>query len=261
MGVLLEHSQDVKCVAWHPHEEVCSFLSLISHNSIQPSFQQILASGSYDDTIKLYVDDPSDDWYCFTTISGHESTVWSIAWSPCGKYLASASDDKTVRIWAYVDVNPNSDSDSNRILQIKPPSAMTSSQGNGRWVQVAALEGGERSVYSVAWGKGKQSEGGLGWLASAGGDGAVRVWDIQVCWIVLSVVSIGLTMYHTHYRNLKQVALFSSRNLSLLILRRMACTMLIASPGIHGLGWKMCWPQQGTMAPSKSGEWFHRINN
>lgn len=22
MGVLLEHSQDVKCVAWHPHEEV-----------------------------------------------------------------------------------------------------------------------------------------------------------------------------------------------------------------------------------------------
>ncbi|KAJ2926802.1 hypothetical protein H1R20_g10315, partial [Candolleomyces eurysporus] len=160
MGVLLEHSQDVKCVAWHPHED-------------------ILASGSYDDTIKLYVDDPSDDWYCFTTISGHESTVWSIAWSPCGRYLASASDDKTVRIWAYVDVNPNSNSDNNRILQIKPPSAMTNSHGSGRWVQVAVLEGGERSVYSVAWGKGKQSEGGLGWLASAGGDGAVRVWDVQ----------------------------------------------------------------------------------
>ncbi|RXW17647.1 hypothetical protein EST38_g8200 [Candolleomyces aberdarensis] len=134
MGVLLEHSQDVKCVAWHPHED-------------------ILASGSYDDTIKLYVDDPSDDWYCFTTISGHESTVWSIAWSPCGRYLASASDDKTVRIWAYVDVKPNSNSDNNRILQIKPPSAMTSSHGSGRWVQVAVLEGGERSVYSVAWGK------------------------------------------------------------------------------------------------------------
>ena len=23
MGVLMEHSQDVKCVAWHPKEEVC----------------------------------------------------------------------------------------------------------------------------------------------------------------------------------------------------------------------------------------------
>jgi hypothetical protein len=26
MGVLMEHSQDVKCVAWHPAEEVNSFL-------------------------------------------------------------------------------------------------------------------------------------------------------------------------------------------------------------------------------------------
>ena len=28
MGVLMEHTQDVKCVAWHPKEEVC--ISLLS---------------------------------------------------------------------------------------------------------------------------------------------------------------------------------------------------------------------------------------
>ncbi|THH12791.1 hypothetical protein EW146_g7362 [Bondarzewia mesenterica] len=84
MGVLMEHTQDVKAVAWHPKEE-------------------ILASASYDDTIKLYLDDPSDDWFCFGTLGGHTSTVWSIAWSPDGRYLASASDDRTIRIWKRVE--------------------------------------------------------------------------------------------------------------------------------------------------------------
>ena len=117
---------------------------------------QILASCSYDDTIKLYIDDPSDDWFCFSTLEGHASTVWSIAWSPKGNYLASASDDKTVRIWK-------------RIAEHK-------------WACVLVLSGHERSVYSVSWseGNGKQGEDGLGWLASTSGDGSVRIWELSV---------------------------------------------------------------------------------
>lgn len=117
---------------------------------------QILASCSYDDTIKLFMDDPSDDWFCFSTLEGHASTVWSIAWSPKGSYLASASDDKTVRIWK-------------RIAEHK-------------WVCVLVISGHERSVYSVSWGKGKgkQGEDTLGWLASASGDGGVRIWELSV---------------------------------------------------------------------------------
>ncbi|EAU81486.2 CIAO1 [Coprinopsis cinerea okayama7 len=166
MGVLLEHSQDVKCVAWHPQEE-------------------ILASASYDDTIKLYIDDPSDDWYCFTTLQGHTSTVWSLAWSPDGRYLASASDDQTVRIWAYVDTNSTGDgADAKRVLKVKPPSVQASSSGQGRWIQVAEIEAGERSVYSVTWtskpGSQKDADGNvnLGLLAAAGSDGVIRVWGI-----------------------------------------------------------------------------------
>ncbi|KAJ7255316.1 WD40-repeat-containing domain protein [Mycena rebaudengoi] len=112
--------------------------------------EEILASGSYDDTIKLYVDDPSDDWFCVQTLTGHASTVWALAWAPgTTSYLASASDDRTVRIWR-------------RVAQHK-------------WECAAVLEGSARAVYSVSWGAGPN----LGWVAATGGDGVVRVWELE----------------------------------------------------------------------------------
>jgi len=117
--------------------------------------EEILASASYDDTIKLYLDDPSEDWFCFLTLSGHTSTVWSLAWSPDGRFLASASDDCTLRIWKRVEEH--------------------------RWESVRVIEGAhERAVYSVAWGACPSEAGrALGWLASAGGDGRINVWEVE----------------------------------------------------------------------------------
>jgi len=145
--VLMEHTQDVKCVAWHPTEE-------------------ILASASYDDSIKLYIDDPSEDWFCFTTLTGHTSTVWSICFAPSGNYLVSGSDDCTVRIWKRVSEH--------------------------QWECVNVLEGHERCVYSVSWGVGKGDvEGGLGWVASTGSDGRINVWELSVSSCLLPVKTIS----------------------------------------------------------------------
>ena len=34
-----------------------------------------------------------------TTLKGHASSVWSVAFSKDGKYLASGSTDSTVKVW------------------------------------------------------------------------------------------------------------------------------------------------------------------
>ena len=132
-----------------------------------PSLVQILASASYDDTIKLYLDDPSDDWFCAATLSGHGSTVWALAWEPeQGQYLASGSDDHTIRIWRRLP-----------------------GQGELKFQCIAVLEGHDRSVYSTSWTKaplradkkaGTDGQRNLGWIASTGGDGTIFVWELTV---------------------------------------------------------------------------------
>jgi len=77
---VVSHNQDVKTVFWHPKED-------------------LLFSGSYDDTIKIW-GHSGDDWDCIHTLSGHNSTIWSLAISPDGDEFASCSQDRTVKIWS-----------------------------------------------------------------------------------------------------------------------------------------------------------------
>lgn len=153
---------------------------------------QLLASASYDDTIKLYADDPrlTDDWDVVATLTGHTSTVWATTFSPCGRFMASCSADQSVRIWKRGG---------------KGGGGVMAGNGGGNdlysWECAVVLKGHERSVYSISWGKGKENEDSdagqrmdvdgdvkavsgvgmsAGWLASTGGDGRVNVWDVRV---------------------------------------------------------------------------------
>ena len=55
-----------------------------------------LASSSHDGTIKLW---DADSGARLLTLQGHDSEVFSVAFSPDGKRLASASGNGTVKVW------------------------------------------------------------------------------------------------------------------------------------------------------------------
>ena len=123
-------------------------------------------------------------WREVATLMGHESPVLSVTFSPDGKFLASGSDDKTVKVWEAegwwevatlrghggvysVTFSPNgkflaSGSDDNTVKVWEVDS----------WREVATLKGHEGSVYSVTF-----SPDGK-FLASGSEGKTVTVWEV-----------------------------------------------------------------------------------
>lgn len=58
---------------------------------------KILASASYDNTVRLWAADTGD---LQRTLEGHKGWVSSVVFSPDGKTVASASSDETIQLWA-----------------------------------------------------------------------------------------------------------------------------------------------------------------
>ncbi|OQD93842.1 hypothetical protein PENVUL_c167G05014, partial [Penicillium vulpinum] len=100
---------------------------------------RLLASGSYDETVRLW--DPATGALT-QTLEGHSSSVGSVAFSSDGRLLASGSNNETVRLW---------------------------DPATGALTQT--LEGHSSPVRSVAF----SPDGRL--LASGSYDETVRLWD------------------------------------------------------------------------------------
>lgn len=110
-----------------------------------------LASCSGDKTIRLWqrqqesADSEAACWACSAILEHtHTKTIRSVAWSPGGLSLATASFDGTTVIWR---------------------------QSNGAWEQVAILEGHENEVKCAAY----APSGSL--LATCGRDKSVWIWE------------------------------------------------------------------------------------
>ena len=78
------------------HDELKAHSSNVSSVAFSPD-GTLLASGSYDDTIKLW-SIPGGE--LLKTLKGHEVRVLSVAFSPDGTLLASGSWNETIKLWS-----------------------------------------------------------------------------------------------------------------------------------------------------------------
>ncbi|KAJ9115131.1 hypothetical protein QFC22_005461 [Naganishia vaughanmartiniae] len=127
ISVMMEHTQDVKTLAWHPKEEILASASYDASillfaddpdadwgpfQKLQPSLPAVdppVAPGiitpdngnvSTSEQKEARETLPTtDDEFPVPALKDPE-TIWSLAFSPCGMFLASGGDNGGIRIWA-----------------------------------------------------------------------------------------------------------------------------------------------------------------
>jgi hypothetical protein len=139
------------------------------------------------------------------TYQGHTAAVNSLAWSPDGTRIASASDDLTVQVWdAPTGAHPllyRAHGNKVNTVAWSPNGAYLASAGLDTTVRVweaatgktvAVYTGHQSTVWSVAWSPDSRR------LASASSDGTVHVWE--------ALSQQGVFTYRRHTNHVWSVA-------------------------------------------------------
>ena len=108
-----------------------------------------LASCGSDKIIRVWMK-TMNEWECCAALEGvHVRTVRSISWSPCGRYLLSASFDSTVGVWEAPGEEPE-------------------------WECIATLEGHENEVKCAVF------NASATLIATCGRDKSVWIWEADI---------------------------------------------------------------------------------
>ncbi|KAI9048547.1 hypothetical protein LZ554_007380 [Drepanopeziza brunnea f. sp. 'monogermtubi'] len=209
IGVLNEHKADVKCVCWRKDD----------------GNGEVLASGCYDDTIRLWREDDEGEWNSIAVLEGHEGTVWSLDWepevsqrkfesesgvqepddySPRIPRLVSASADCTIRVWSKAPMPPPANKPS--YFNTGIPSTMRPPPSNETWECTATLPRAHTlPIYAVHWSQ------KTGRVVSTGGDSKIVVYEertqgrtcvggpIERGWVILGVLEGGHGPYEINH--------------------------------------------------------------
>lgn len=148
---------------------------------LSPSGDRLAVVGD-DKALRVY--DTATFRQIFQKASIHGGWIWMVTWSPDGALLATASEDKTVKIWSAEDGSPvstyNGFTSAVNTVAFSPDGTRIAAGDDEKKVTLwnprtgaldRVLTGAQKRVWSVAWGAGGKT------LAASSEDASVRLYD------------------------------------------------------------------------------------
>lgn len=120
-----------------------------------------------------------------SSISFHNDSVNCIRFSPCCKYLASASSDNWIILWELCTDSENNDTSSSNLNNEQDDDLPVNIEN---WKRIKQFRGHNTEIYSLNWSSDSQ------YLMSGSLDGTVIIWNVND-----GVMSQPRIEDHTHY--------------------------------------------------------------
>ena len=163
------------------HSAGVTSVSFSPDGKTMPTAGYAYASASTDETIKLW----SSEGGLLGTLKGHNNWVNSVSFSPDGRTLASASRDKTIKLWHWDDVllqKPKADNDDwVTSISFSPGDRTLAAASRDKTIKLFSRDGKLIRIFTghqgQVWGVSFSPDGQA--IASASKDKTVKLWSLD----------------------------------------------------------------------------------